>query len=180
MIGTQGQASFQARISRINSGQVSQVPQPGVSDGSGTCWITHKSARRMQKRAAPETGRTASPSGLFGFVLGLLAFVLSQLGGYHLFGLPDSKMTGDIRMLLDGVGAMAVLATVSLVFAAPSKRHMAVRIAGVAVAMATMHNLVHMAPEVFAMAFSAEWVEATRAASEPGSILFRGVSIPLS
>lgn len=177
MIRRQGQAEFQARVARINSGRISHVPQPGVADGSGACWLDHKSAMRMRK---PEARVAAPPSCVCGFFLGLVAYLLAQYGRFHLLGLPDPQMTPDIRMLLNGVGAMAVLAVLSLVFAAPTGKHVAVRLLGIAVAMGTMHNLVHFFPEHFETAFSAEWVQLTQAMTEPGSILFRGVSYPLT
>ncbi len=42
-----------------------------------------------------------------------------------------------------------------------------------------MHNFVHAAPTPFKMLFSDQWTEEVIAATEPKSILFRGVSFVL-
>lgn len=175
---TPGQASFQARIARINSGQVSCMPAPGASDGTGGGWISPRSAGRMQRGARRSTA-TGPLAPLWALVLGVLAFALAQLIGFHLLGLPDPEMTADMRMVLDGVGAMAVMTVLSLLVSAPSATFIP-RLSGIALAMCAMHNLVHIEPELFAQAFSPRWVEFVLASTEPGSILFRGVSYPLT
>ncbi|WP_323764182.1 hypothetical protein [Marinovum sp.] len=173
---TQGQASFQARIARINSGKVSCMPQPGVSDGTGSCWVSPRAAGQMRRKTRSAAAHPLAP--FWALFLGLLAFVLSQLAGFHLLDLPDPEMTADMHLVLDAVGAMAVLTALSMLFSAPSGT-LVIRLAGIALAMCTMHNLVHMQPELFAQVFSARWVEDVRSATAPGSILFRGVSYPL-
>ncbi|WP_417526081.1 hypothetical protein [Marinovum sp.] len=179
MISTQGQASFHARIARINSGQVSCMPQPGVSDGTGTAWVSPAKVARLKGSRAP-AARSHPLAMIWAFVLGALAYALSQAAGFHFLGLPDPSMTPDIRMALDGAGAMAVLAVLAVVFSAPTKLLVAVRLLGIAAAMGMMHNLVHLYPEVFEMAFSGKWVNTVRSTTEPMSILFRGESFLFS
>ncbi|MGY3436626.1 MULTISPECIES: hypothetical protein [unclassified Marinovum] len=176
----QGQATFNARVARINAGHVSCMPRPGVSDGSGGGWMAKGEASRIGQRRRVTRGKATPLAFVVSLVLGVLSYVLSQYAWFHLMGLPDTSMTSDIRMAVEAVAAVAVLLALSQVFSASSKLLVAVRLVGIALAMVTLHNLVHIYPDIFEMAVSRDWVNTIKSMSEPNSILFRGVSYTLS
>lgn len=176
----QGQATFNARVARINAGHVSCMPRPGVSDGTGGGWMAKGEASRIGRRRRAKRGKATPLAVVFSLCLGVLSYVLSQYAGFHLMGMPDTSLSSDTRLAVDAVAAVAALLALSQVFSASSKLLVAVRLVGIAAAMAMMHNLVHLYPDIFELAASRDWVKTIKALSEPNSILFRGVSYTLN
>lgn len=171
-----GQDVFQQRLARIQAGKFSRVPQPGVAEENVRSWTTkHTKVNDMEdvvRRGGPIVW-------LLGFVLGIVAFGLSQLISFHFAGLPDPSMTAEMRMLVDVLFALGALLSFSLLFDLPGRMQMLFKLMGIAVAMVTMHNAVYMAPDLFESAFSWEWVRFIKAVSEPNSILVAGETIKL-
>lgn len=178
-MANQGQAVFQARLARINSGQFSRVPQPGVSDGKKRTWATKRTAV-----GNPDLAQGASGSNpvtwFWALVTGIVAFGLSQLASFHFAGLPDPTMSADMRMVVDALFAVGMLLSFSLFFDVAGKAAMLFKLIGIFGSMCLMHNAVHVFPYIFEAAFSWEWVRFIQSGSEPVSILFRGESFTLA
>ncbi|TNF20335.1 MAG: hypothetical protein EP318_11135 [Rhodobacteraceae bacterium] len=178
-MANQGQAVFHARLQRINAGQFSRVPQPGVGDETKRAWATKRT--RVSKSDLDETAGGTNPLAcLWALVTGILAFGLSQLASFHFAGLPDPTMSADMRMGIDALFAVGMLLSFSLFFDIPGKMAMLFKLVGIFAAMSLMHNFVHLFPDVFRTAFSWEWVRFVQSGSEPVSILFRGESISVA
>lgn len=178
-MANQGQAVFHARLQRINAGQFSRVPKPGVADGDVRSWATRKT--KVSKSDLDDGPTGPNPFACFwALATGMLAFGLSQLASFHLAGLPDPTMSADMRMVVDALFSVGMLLSFSLFFDIPGKMAMLFKLIGIFAAMSLMHNLVFLFPDAFVSAFSWEWVRFIQSGSEPVSILFRGESITVA
>lgn len=112
-------------------------------------------------------------------VLGAASIVLAKYVFYHANDLPKSGHNADMAMMLElGFGALA-LTLCALAFKMNSKTHLACKMAGLVGTHLALHNIVHLYPANWASLFSREWVAWILSTTEPNSILFRGLSIPL-
>ena len=140
-----------------------------------------KVRKKKSKRAAaglPSLGETVGyPASIVGaFVLGLLAVAISR---YVRFTFSGSTLTGedaDTMMLIDAGLAMAIGFVLKQLFRLKGAAQETAKTVGVVAMICTMHNLVHMWPGAFEMAFSPDWVSDVIEMTEPKSILFRGIS----
>jgi len=134
------------------------------------------------------------PATLVGMaLLGMLAVFIARFVRFHLIGGTLSGDSPDITMLIDaGLAALAglmILAAFGLtarqlsreegqgVFSLKTLGENSVKaalVAGIAIMIGTMQNMVHSMPSVFKLVFSEEWTEDVVTYSEPGSIYFRG------
>ncbi len=108
---------------------------------------------------------------------GMLGVFVARFVRFHLTG---GTLAGgeaaDLTMLIDGgLAAMASFLVFSLL-RFDGKDLKAAQTVGVAIMICTMHNLVHAAPRVFDAVFSPAWTAEVMEATQPKSILFRGVS----
>lgn len=82
-------------------------------------------------------------------------------------------------MLMDAGIALAVIIVLRLLLRARSRLMLAGQLVGVAAGVLAMHNLVHVAPQVWTAAFPPAWVDDILANTQPHSILIKGVSYVL-
>lgn len=156
-------AAFEARLQRV------QATQP-VPKGR-----SRKAARR--KRAGDLLHVLSFPGA---FLLGIISILMSRYVMYHMGGIPDPSQPADIREIIDVSVGGVVLIAFALAFNLKTKEHVAAKFAGLWAAQVTLHNLVHMYPEIWASVFAPEWVRWITETTEPNSILFQGSSIVLS
>lgn len=165
-------ADFQARLERMGAAQHVRPPEPERTPGT----------KVKRKEARPEWVENVAYTGSFvgAFFLGLLSILIARYVQFHMMGVPDPNGDADMQMMVDAGVAFMVVWFFRMLFDMKSHQHIVCKTAGLWVALCTMHNLVHLYPNVWATVFSQEWVNMTRAMSEPNSILFRGMSFTLS
>lgn len=113
------------------------------------------------------------------FLLGLVAVLISRYVRYHMNGGALGGEGADVSMILDGTMAAATGFALRQAFKFEAKVFLSAFNVGVTAMILLMHNLVHVAPEAFGVAFSDEWVQVVIEQTEPNSILFMGDSIPI-
>ena len=178
-MSTTRDASFQDRLNKITNKSAPAEPDP------------------MDKFRAFETGAAPAapvkpeevqllpdwkenikyPATLVGAsLLGMVSVFVARYARYHLTGTSLSGSDPDITMLIDGgIAAGAGFLLFSL-FRFSAKEYKFAQTVGIMIMVCVMHNFVHSAPKTFGVLFSPEWTEEVIAMTEPGSILFRGVS----
>ncbi len=162
------QQAFQDRISRIRYGATI------VSDN------VHTPERRVivpMTRGQELRENARYPLSIVGaFLLGMLAVFIGRYVSFQLIGTgrmaddPSGTFYIDIAL----AAGVAFVIRMALDFRDPA--HLAGKSMGITVAAATMHNLVHAAPSIWAILFSEEWVAAVIQVTEPKSIYFAGIS----
>lgn len=139
---------------------------------------------KKRKRAAsplPSLRDTIGyPASIVGAVLiGMLAVLVTRWARHMLLGGSLIGEDADIMMAIDGGVALAFGLVMKWLFRLSGKLQETARTVGILAMIGVMHNLVHILPGAFEMAFSPEWVTAVIESTEPQSILFRGESFVL-
>ncbi len=112
-------------------------------------------------------------------LIGLVSVPLSRLAMFHSRGLGNPADNEKLVMAIDGVFAFCVAYfLVRMMLTASSKAHMIAQVAGIWIALLTMHNFVHAQPELWSQAFSKEWVRNTIATTEPQTLYLFGTGFP--
>lgn len=171
-------ADFAARIERIRADRRrgGQVIHIGMDD-----------TIRVQgrNRAAPSARREVAgnllyPLGfVFAFLLGASAQIFGQYVRFQVMGLADAGLDPDMDMMVAGGMGMAASFVLAQLFRLRTKDFGFAQVLGVFASVCAMHNLVHLRPDLFELAFSREWVAQMIAATEPMSIVFRGMTFTL-
>ena len=110
------------------------------------------------------------------FLIGMLAVFITRYVRYTVAGGTLTGEDADIMMAIDGGLALAIGFVLKQIFRFSGKAQETAKTVGIFVMICVMHNLVHMWPGAFEMAFSPEWVTDVIETTEPKTILFRGVS----
>ena len=108
------------------------------------------------------------------FCVGLLAVLAARTFRGDMVGGTFVGENPDTSMLMDG-GLALLAATVMCVLL--RYRHLFCMVgtaAGVVLALIISHNLAHYSPMISNMVYGDDWTEELVAASEPGSVYFRG------
>lgn len=115
-------------------------------------------------------------------LVGMVAVFLSRYIRFQLTGgtLSGGAEGADIFMMIDGAIAASAGFALKEVFRIQDKTLQMAQTVGVVMMLLLMHNLVHIAPNLFANVFSPEWTQDVLDTSEPNSVLFRGVSFMLT
>lgn len=133
--------------------------------------------RTVIPRWTVDLGRVASIVGAG--VIGVLAVPLSRYAMFHSQGLGNSDANPELVMAIDGVFAFCIaFFLVRMVLSVSCMSHMMAQVAGIWIALTTMHNFVHSHPEFWAQAFSPEWVERIIRTTEPGTLYLLGTGFP--
>ncbi|WP_299684670.1 hypothetical protein [uncultured Tateyamaria sp.] len=164
-----GQDVFAERLARLGAehGQRAELQTQKAQAARGTRpeWVTN-------------LGYPASIVGAC--FLGLLAVVLARYCMFHINGAPDPGADADLTMIIDGALAFGIAFVLRMAFYMSDKVHLAAKTVGIWIALTCMHNLVHDYPDLWAAAFSEDWVERTTEMTEPRSFYFRGYSFEFS
>ncbi len=110
------------------------------------------------------------------FVIGMLAVLITRWVRYTLAGGTLSGEDADITMAIDAGLALAIGFVLKQMFRFSGKIQETAKTMGIFAMICVMHNMVHLWPGAFELAFSPEWVTDVVETTEPKSILFRGVS----
>ena len=167
-----GQADFQARIERLG--------MQGEAEAAAALAAPRRRNPKDIDDGSDWRVNIRYPLSFVGaFALGMLSVVLSRMASSNMVGTPDPN--GDLEMLFIGEGVLAFLIAffLRMAFSMSSKELMAAKAIGVFVMLCTMHNLVHMAPGLWAIINTPDWVEFVLMTTEPNSILFRGITFTL-
>ncbi len=111
------------------------------------------------------------------FLIGMVSVFIARFVRFHTTGggLTD-ELGGELFLILDGAMALAIGFALRMAFNIHGKEHVMAKTAGILALGTTMHNLVHMQPELWAAMFSPEWVEEVTYFTDPNTIIFRGYS----
>lgn len=124
-----------------------------------------------------DLGRVASIIGAG--IIGILSVPLSRYAMFHSQGLGNSNANPELVMAIDGVFAFCIaFFLVRMVLSVSCMAHMMAQVAGIWIALTTMHNFVHAYPEFWTQAFSAEWVERMIRTTDPGTLYLLGTGFP--
>lgn len=107
-------------------------------------------------------------------VIGALAVLAVRFGRMQYMGGGFAGENPDVTMAID-IGAAFTIAFVLFLISRMSGLFTAVgHLVGVFVMVGFMHNVAHKSPDAFSSIFSTPWTAEIAAASEPGSLYFRG------
>lgn len=164
------QQDFQARLARL--GAAPQAVAAGPDEN--TVRQAEKRTRTFQTSEDTVKGRLAYPlSFVWAFFFGIFSAFLGRFAVAHLVGPMEDGDSMTIYMIDIGI-AGAVAFAISLMLRSSEKEKVTTSMIGVFLAISTMHNLVWMYPNAFALVYGAEWVDSLLFRSFPNSIFFRG------
>lgn len=170
--------TFQARLTRINSGKTTSwtVPGAGIANTKSTASFRNVTKRKNAQARRPQRGLHRLLGLCFGVLAGALGVGAVRFIRWHYFGLSEEAMSADMLLAIDAVAAMAFAYVVSGVFRFGGRATMLAQMVGVLAMLASMHNLVWLYPDPFQSAFGAEWVARTLETTTPNSLQLRGFS----
>ena len=138
-----------------------------------------KSRSAVSAKKTLDVRRVASISGAG--MIGLLSVPLSRLAMFHSQGLGNSSANPELVMAIDGLFAFCIaLFLVRMVLSVSCIHHMMGQVAGIWIALTTLHNAVHAYPDQWGQAFSPEWVAHVVQATEPNTLYLLGRSFQRS
>ena len=110
--------------------------------------------------------------------MGGMAAVIARALRYQISGQISGTVTpnADFDLALDVIFAIVIAFVLREAVSLSAVKRMGAQCAGILLAMATMHNVVHHMPDMFARLFSTQWVEHVMQTTEPGTLNFRGQS----
>ena len=171
---------FQERLARIEKRgrKVELAPLGAVEyDAKGKPVIAQAPTFKANRLGSFLRGLVLSPFVLaLSALLGLTVVMVVRFGRLFWDG---GALTGEAAgqaMLLDAGISLTLLVILRALFKMRGRRSLLGGLAGLAFGVLAMHNLVHIAPSAWAMAYPAEWVDGVLAGTQPGSVLIRGVS----
>ncbi len=181
-IGNDQKASFQDRLQRIQANG-GTTPEPVLSAAAAPKEWEMPKSNRSSGDVSPLPSWQENikyPLSIVGaFLVGILAVFISRYGRFHISGGTLAGEDPDLTMMIDGALAAGLGFALRTAFRFESKEYITAKMVGIAVMIATMHNLVHWTPNTFTTLFSEQWTREVVWFTEPNSILFRGVSFVL-
>ena len=176
MMSTQ-QATFQDRLTRIQSGQ--GFTKSTVYVGLDTAF-TYVPPGRHGTVGLSQVVNNAGYALSFPFcmALGFACHGLERYATYQLVGMPDPLANLDFEMLKMAVLAFAMTVVISHLMGMRERGLLLPKLLGVATGMLFFHNVVHLWPRLFEPVFSTMWVSWVTSSTEPSSLLWRGISFP--
>lgn len=173
-------------------GRVARAPQNGVSmigpAQSQNVGRNHRLTQMLQRHKSqgvhgrpmgePRLKVTQIISYVIAFGMGGMAAVIARALRYQISGQISGTVTpnADFDLALDVIFAIVIAFVLREAVSLSAVKRMGAQCAGILLAMATMHNVVHHMPDMFARLFSTQWVEHVMQTTEPGTLNFRGQS----
>jgi hypothetical protein len=174
---------FNDRVARIRkkAGKLELAPLGAVEfDDWGTAIVHTVPSPQSRSLARSLRQLVLSPFVLAGaLAFGALVVVATRFGRQFWDGGALTGSGAGSAMLMDAGIALAAMLVLRLLFRASSRTSLLGNLGGLAAGVLAMHNLVHLAPDAWEMAFPEAWVSDVLATTEPHSILIRGVSYQL-
>ncbi|WP_417248874.1 hypothetical protein [Celeribacter sp.] len=134
---------------------------------------------RMSEAYDPVARLTPYLSVFLAIALGMLAVFLSQFILFLIAPTPIDSFGADVSLIVDFSFAIAVAFLLREALSLSAVKRMGTQFAGIALALVTMHNVVHAYPVPFERLFSPEWVAHVQDTTDPHSFYFRGESYPI-
>jgi hypothetical protein len=170
---TAGKADFAARLARVRQGGI----------GSNRTIFVGLDEVYLPRTAAPLPPVPAeelveSPAAFaqtlpIAALLGIAAVVLGRCARFHL--LPEVVLEAQFDMMANILVALALGLLFSYLMRLTRGLHLTALVLGVLAGVSGFHNLMHWFPSAAATLFSSEWVLTMLIASEPNSLLVRGM-----
>ncbi|ATG46411.1 hypothetical protein CEW89_01805 [Celeribacter ethanolicus] len=173
-------------------GRVTRAPQDGVHRMGPSQTRNHGRNQHLKEMLArhkaqgvhgapaiePNLKLTQVLSYLLAFAMGGLAAVIAR---WLRFQLSDgmTQVSADLDLALDVLFAIVIAFILREAVSLSAVKRMGAQVAGILLAMVTMHNVVHEMPDVFSRLFSPQWVAHVTDTTEPGTLAFRGHSYHL-
>ncbi|MEL7117123.1 MAG: hypothetical protein AAGP08_16330 [Pseudomonadota bacterium] len=172
MGGTVTDASdFQRRAAELVAARQAEVAAAGPAPKS----------RRRRKRVKARPGTKArfrfTLSHVKAIASGMLAVVAARAARFYLADQPMLDQGTETYWIADTVLACAVAYVLYKMIDWNCSKFILWNMTGALIALTTMHNLVHMYPQYFTLAFSPGYVETVLVNTTPQSIVFRGMII---
>lgn len=161
---------FAARLARVHASRnPGQVINPVEDPSGGT------DAAQPLPRLSTTADEHASSAGpvtiLLALILGLIAVTGARYARYMLLGEPLIGSDPMLTMMIDaGVAAVFAFAF-GLIVHLSHPMHEVAKLLGIGAMVVGMHNLVHLAPEPFAIAFSDAWTQEVLTTTEFSTVL---------
>lgn len=170
--------TFQARLTRINSGKTTSwtVPGAGIANKKSNADYRKVTNRKTVQARRPQRGLHRLLGLCFGVLAGALGVGVVRFIRWHYFGLSDEAISADMLLAIDAFAAIAFAYVVSGVFRFGGRAAMLAQMVGVLAMLASMHNLVWRYPDPFQVAFGTEWVARTLETTTPNTLQLRGFS----
>ncbi|MCA0043884.1 hypothetical protein [Celeribacter litoreus] len=121
----------------------------------------------------PRLRLTQVASYILAFAMGALAAFIARFLRFQIAGTAEQLST-DMDLALDILFAIVVAFILREAVSLSAVKRMGAQVAGILIAIVTMHNVVHEMPSTFARLFSEQWVEHVLETTEPGTLYFRG------
>jgi hypothetical protein len=176
--------AFQARVQRIEKrGPVLQIAPIGPAEDQKP---SRKLRRQRIKETKPVSLRKRGNPLIFlvAFLFGCLAVALARYGRAAFL---DNELIGagligsqpGLAMLADFAAALVFAIVLKAVLGTRNPQFMSAQVIGAGVMVLAMHNLVHLDPDLWSLAFPKAWVNEVVVTTQPHSILIKGISFQL-
>ena len=109
---------------------------------------------------------------------GMIAVIAVRVGMFHVTGSAMVSDSPNVTMAIEALTALFSSLLFFYIFPFRGAQYNFFQFVGVVIMISMMHNLVHKAPSVFALAFSPEWTQVVTTVTEPNSFYVRGQSVP--
>ena len=171
-------SEFQNRLKRIAAGGPNTLGQVyvGITGEDGP--------QKVYRERAPFLSVLKSvilfPFAVAGaFTIGLIAVIVARFIRVMAYGGVLAGENADMLMIIDAGIALVAASLLRWMFRFQGRGMGWVSAVGIVAMVCLMHNLVHMEPDIFAIAFPAEWVEGVLRTTQIDTVLVRGVFFPI-
>ncbi len=166
-------SGFHTRIKRIKDPKNTYYV-----DGETGTFIPKRVNKQQIKQAVKKRQEKATFGGaVLAMLLGALALMVARYVRWNYLAIDEGSTAADTLMMMDfGMAAIAIF-LLGGVIGQKSLTHMVAQVAGIAVMLVTMHNLIWLLPEEFAQVYGQDYVNQVQAVTAPQSIYLRGETI---
>ncbi len=175
---TDQMAGFNTRIKRIKDPKNTYYV-----DGETGTFIPKRVNKQQIKQAVKKRQEKATFGGMvMGLFLGALMLMAARYVRFTYLGIEEGGPAADTLMMIDfGMAAMAIFILGGMI-GQKTLKHMVAQVAGIALMLVTMHNLIWLAPAEFAQVYGQDYVNQVQATTAPTSLYLRGetILIPLA
>ncbi|WP_141246511.1 hypothetical protein [Actibacterium ureilyticum] len=162
---------FEERLTRIDKGR--QWAPEGVVTRD---MYAKRAARAKTVKAHNPLANILYPVGiLMALLAGLISVLAARYAQFHLLSDSVADMSSDLLLAGEFAMASCVGMVLRMAIAVQGKDKLMAQTVGVWAGIVGLHNLVHLAPDLFTTLFSPGWVASVMASAPFQSILFRGV-----
>jgi hypothetical protein len=170
--------AFRDRCKRIEKrGPIFQLAPTGpAEENTGR----RRKARRERIEPPPPPRYPSNPLlFLVALAFGFAAVVAARYGRAEYLNTGLTGETAGVSMAMDFGAALLIALILKTVLGVKNPQFVAAQTIGAGLMVITMHNFVHLAPDIWELAFPEAWVAQVLAETEPHSILIQGISFVL-